>query len=37
VSATNHRWQQDFRSWLTDASKEAARRVGSDASYGLSV
>ena len=30
-------WQQDFRSWLTDASEEAARRVGADASRGLSV
>lgn len=30
-------WQQDFRSWLTDASEEAARRVGGDASRGLSV
>ncbi|MCO4883056.1 DNA-binding domain-containing protein [Paraburkholderia caribensis] len=37
MSATNHRWQQDFRSWLTDGSEEAARRVGSDASRGLSV
>ena len=30
-------WQQDFRTWLTDASKEAAFRVGADAMRGLSV
>lgn len=30
-------WQQDFRSWLADASDEAARRVGSDTMRGLSV
>ncbi|CAD6532525.1 putative DNA-binding domain-containing protein [Paraburkholderia sabiae] len=30
-------WQQDFRTWLTDASKEAARRLGNDAMHGLSV
>jgi hypothetical protein len=30
-------WQHDFRTWLTDASEEAAVRVGANAMRGLSV
>ncbi|MBP0588693.1 putative DNA-binding domain-containing protein [Paraburkholderia sp. LEh10] len=30
-------WQHDFRTWLTDASEEAARRIGPHAMRGLSV
>src|SRR5579859_2972763 len=30
-------WQKDFRDWLTDASDEAAQRLGQGAMVGLSV
>lgn len=30
-------WQHDFRSWLVDASDDAARRLGQNATLGLAV